>query len=143
MCTPYDDSPADEQPEPAREPWNPPFHPAPLTHQDGQKQSELLMSAAALYARVQDAAALCSLRAANEDVAEDLECDDPCAALDELTAEMREIDLCLQQMMLTIGDVVLPTTDADFTADLEVDFVPMSPEAEIDLVFVPNLSEAA
>ena len=76
-------------------------------------------------------------------MAEDLECDDPCAALDELTAEMREIDLCLQQMMLTIGDVVLPTTDADFTADLEVDFVPMSPEAEIDLVFVPNLSEAA
>lgn len=141
MCTPCNDSPADGQPEAAGAPWTPPFHPA--APQDGQKQSELLLSAAALYARVQGAAELCSLRAANEDPAEDLECDDPCGALDELVAEMREIDLCLQQMMLTIGDVVLSTTDADFTADLEVDFVPMSPEAEIDLVFMPNLSEAA
>ena len=119
MFTPCNDSPADRQPVPARNPWTPPFHPA-------APQNDLLMSAAALYARVQDAAALCSLRAANEDLAEDLECDDPCGALDELVAEMRKIDLCLQQMMLTIGDVVLPTTDADFTADLEVDFVPVN-----------------
>ena len=41
------------------------------------------------------------------------------------------------------ASVILPTTDADFTADLEVDFVPMSPALEIELVLVPKLPEAA
>lgn len=116
MYTQYDDS-ADV----VVHPWTPPFHPTPAAWQPVERT--LLTTAQALCERVRAAVASCALRSPGADGESD-----PCAALGELTAEMRKIDLCLQQLLLAHAPVLVPSTDADFTADLEVDFVPIQNE---------------